>query len=177
MDLQRTRFIVVRLRDYTAADGTGVCEDRRPGGIRAAYGSWRSVRCTHCQGDEKYVAFGRVEKIIVPSAGVLRLRVRWRISARRLLLSAHRLRGKNCVRRRKKVDDAPGAVAVRTAQSCSASRVRQRPKLPQQSTQYPVGRDKGGNIVTPAFTVRAAADIVPVENCLIQSEAADKIPP
>ena len=52
MDLQKNK--VYRCQITVLHSGRyGVCEDRRPGGICAAYGSWRSVRCPHCQGDEK----------------------------------------------------------------------------------------------------------------------------
>lgn len=44
----------------------------------------------------------------------------------------------------------------------------------RNKAQYPVGRDKDGNIITGFYRPRSH-DIVPVEKCLIQSETADKI--
>ena len=44
----------------------------------------------------------------------------------------------------------------------------------RNKAQYPVGRDRDGNIVTGFYRPRSH-DIVPVERCLIQSETADRI--
>ena len=44
----------------------------------------------------------------------------------------------------------------------------------RNKAQYPVGRDREGNIVTGFYRPRSH-DIVPVERCLIQSEKADRL--
>ena len=81
MDLQKNKTYRCQITDYTA-DGTGFAkiEGRAVFVPRTAVGDQCDVRIVKVT---KNVAFGRVEKIIVPSGQV-----------RRLLLSAHHLRGR-----------------------------------------------------------------------------------
>lgn len=171
MDLQKNKVYRCQITDYTA-DGTGFAKIEGRAVFGAAYGSWRSVRCTHCQGDEN-VAFGRVEKIIVPSAQ--RTAPACPVADKcGGCCYQHITYGEELRAKEKKVRDALTRIGGQDGAKLLGITGAPTTEHYRNKAQYPVGRDKEGSIVTGFYRPRSH-DIVPVEKCLIQSETADKI--
>ena len=171
MELVKNRIYRCQITDYTA-DGMGFAkiEGRAVFVPRTAVRDQCDVRIVKVT---KNIAFGRMERLIVPSSA--RITPACPVSDRcggccyQHISYEEELRAKE-----KKVRDAlvriggqdGGALASITGSPTTAHY--------RNKAQYPVGRDRAGNIVTGFYRPRSH-DIVPTERCLIQSETADRI--
>ena len=99
MELAKNKIYRCQITDYTS-DGAGFAkiEGRAVFVPRTAVGDQCDVRIVKVT---KNVAFGRMEKLVVPSAARMTPACRWRISAAAVVISTSPT-GKNCVRRRKR---------------------------------------------------------------------------
>lgn len=171
MELVKNKIYRCQISDYTA-DGTGFAKvDGRAVFVpRTAVGDQCDVRIVKVT---KSVAFGRMEKLIVP--GAARITPACPVADKcggccyQHITYEEELRAKE-----KKVRDAltriggqDGAVLAGITGAPATAHYRNK-------AQYPVGRDADGNIVTGFYRPRSH-DIVPTEHCLIQSETADRI--
>ena len=171
MDLQKNKIYRCQITDYTA-DGTGFAkiEGRAVFVPRTAVGDQCDVRIVKVT---KNVAFGRLEKLIVPSAA----RITPACPAAdkcggccyQHITYEEELRAKE-----KKVRDALTRIGKQDGAKLLGITGAETTLHYRNKAQYPVGRDKNGNIVT-GFYRPHSHDIVPVERCLIQSETADRI--
>ncbi len=171
MDLQKNKIYRCQITDYTA-DGTGFAkiEGRAVFVPRTAVGDQCDVRIVKVT---KNVAFGRLEKLIVPSAA----RITPACPAAdkcggccyQHITYEEELRAKE-----KKVRDALTRIGKQDGAKLLGITGAETTLHYRNKAQYPVGRDKNGNIVT-GFYRPHSHDIVPVERCLIQSETADCI--
>ena len=171
MDLQKNKTYRCQITDYTA-DGTGFAkiEGRAVFVPRTAVGDQCDVRIVKVT---KNVAFGRVEKIIVPSGQ--------RIAPACPVADKcggccyqHITYGEELRAKEKKVRDALSRIGGQDGAKLLGITGAPTTEHYRNKAQYPVGRDKEGSIVTGFYRPRSH-DIVPVDRCLIQSETADKI--
>lgn len=171
MDLQKNKVYRCQITDYTA-DGTGFAkiEGRAVFVPRTAVGDQCDVRIVKVT---KNVAFGRVEKIIVPSGQ--------RIAPACPVADKcggccyqHITYGEELRAKEKKVRDALTRIGGQDGAKLLGITGAPTTEHYRNKAQYPVGRDKEGSIVTGFYRPRSH-DIVPVDRCLIQSETADKI--
>ena len=171
MDLQKNKTYRCQITDYTA-DGTGFAkiEGRAVFVPRTAVGDQCDVRIVKVT---KNVAFGRVEKIIVPSGQ--------RIAPACPVADKcggccyqHITYGEELRAKEKKVRDALTRIGGQDGAKLLGITGAPTTEHYRNKAQYPVGRDKEGSIVTGFYRPRSH-DIVPVDRCLIQSETADKI--
>ena len=169
MELMKNKVYRCRISDYTA-DGTGFAkiEGRAVFVPRTAAGDICDVRIVKVT---KNVAFGRVEKIVTPS----RERITPAVSDKcggccyQHITYEEELRAKE-----KKVRDALTRIGKQDGSRLLGITGAETTEHYRNKAQYPVGRDREGNIVTGFYRPRSH-DIVPVENCLIQSEKADRL--
>ncbi len=148
--------------------GFARCEGRAVFVPRTAVGDQCDVRIVKVT---KNVAFGRVEDYCAVGTCVLRLRVRWRISAAALLLSSTSPTRKNCVRG-EKVRDAlthwrSGRRKAAWHYGCADDGHY------RNKAQYPGRTGTKKAALLPALPSRSH-DIVPGGKCLI-GQTADKI--
>ena len=171
MDLQKNKVYRCQITDYTA-DGTGFAkiEGRAVFVPRTAVGDQCDVRIVKVT---KNVAFGRVEKIIVPSAQ--RTAPACPVADKcGGCCYQHITYGEELRAKEKKVRDALTRIGGQDGAKLLGITGASTTEHYRNKAQYPVGRDKEGSIVTGFYRPRSH-DIVPVEKCLIQSETADKI--
>ena len=171
MDLQKNKVYRCQITDYTA-DGTGLAkiEGRAVFVPRTAVGDQCDVRIVKVT---KNVAFGRVEKIIVPSAQ--RTAPACPVADKcGGCCYQHITYGEELRAKEKKVRDALTRIGGQDGAKLLGITGAPTTEHYRNKAQYPVGRDKEGSIVTGFYRPRSH-DIVPVEKCLIQSETADKI--
>ena len=171
MDLQKNKVYRCQITDYTA-DGTGFAkiEGRAVFVPRTAVGDQCDVRIVKVT---KNVAFGRVEKIIVPSAQ--RTAPACPVADKcGGCCYQHITYGEELRAKEKKVRDALTRIGGQDGAKLLGITGAPTTEHYRNKAQYPVGRDKEGSIVTGFYRPRSH-DIVPVEKCLIQSETADKI--
>ena len=171
MELVKNKIYRCRITDYTS-DGTGFAkiEGRAVFVPRAAVGDQCDVRIVKVT---KNVAYGRMEKLIVPSAA--RMAPACPAADRcggccyQHITYEEELRAKE-----KKVRDALTRIGGQDGAKLLGITGAPATEHYRNKAQYPVGRDKDGKIVTGFYRPRSH-DIVPVERCLIQSETADRI--
>ena len=171
MELVKNKIYRCRITDYTS-DGTGFAkiEGRAVFVPRAAVGDQCDVRIVKVT---KNVAYGRMEKLIVPSAA--RMAPACPAADKcggccyQHITYEEELRAKE-----KKVRDALTRIGGQDGAKLLGITGAPATEHYRNKAQYPVGRDKGGKIVTGFYRPRSH-DIVPVERCLIQSETADRI--
>ena len=171
MDLQKNKVYRCQITDYTA-DGTGFAkiEGRAVFVPRTAVGDQCDVRIVKVT---KNVAFGRVEKIVVPSAQ--RTAPACPVADKcGGCCYQHITYGEELRAKEKKVRDALTRIGGQDGAKLLGITGAPTTEHYRNKAQYPVGRDKEGSIVTGFYRPRSH-DIVPVEKCLIQSETADKI--
>ena len=171
MELVKNKIYRCQITDYTS-DGTGFAkiEGRAVFVPRTAVGDQCDVRIVKVT---KNVAFGRVERLVVPSAA----RIAPACPAAdkcggccyQHITYAEELRAKE-----KKVRDALTRIGGQDGAKLLGITGAPTTEHYRNKAQYPVGRDRDGNIVTGFYRPRSH-DIVPVEQCLIQSEKADRI--
>lgn len=171
MELVKNKIYRCQITDYTS-DGTGFAkiEGRAVFVPRTAVGDQCDVRIVKVT---KNVAFGRVERLVVPSAA----RIAPACPAAdkcggccyQHITYAEELRAKE-----KKVRDALTRIGGQDGAKLRGITGAPTTEHYRNKAQYPVGRDKDGRIVTGFYRPRSH-DIVPVERCLIQSEKADRI--
>lgn len=171
MELVKNKIYRCQITDYTS-DGTGFAkiEGRAVFVPRTAVGDQCDVRIVKVT---KNVAFGRVEKLVVPSAA----RITPACPAAdkcggccyQHITYEEELRAKE-----KKVRDALTRIGGQDSAKLLGITGAPTTEHYRNKAQYPVGRDKDGRIVTGFYRPRSH-DIVPVERCLIQSEKADRI--
>ena len=171
MELVKNKIYRCQITDYTS-DGTGFAkiEGRAVFVPRTAVGDQCDVRIVKVT---KNVAFGRVERLVVPSAA----RIAPACPAAdkcggccyQHITYAEELRTKE-----KKVRDALTRIGGQDGAKLRGITGAPTTEHYRNKAQYPVGRDKDGRIVTGFYRPRSH-DIVPVERCLIQSEKADRI--
>ena len=171
MELVKNKIYRCQITDYTS-DGTGFAkiEGRAVFVPRTAVGDQCDVRIVKVT---KNVAFGRVEKLVVPSAA----RITPACPAAdkcggccyQHITYEEELRAKE-----KKVLDALTRIGGQDSAKLLGITGAPTTEHYRNKAQYPVGRDKDGRIVTGFYRPRSH-DIVPVERCLIQSEKADRI--
>ena len=170
MELVKNKIYRCQITDYTS-DGTGFAkiEGRAVFVPRTAAGDQCDVRIVKVT---KNVAFGRMEKLIVPSAA----RITPACPAAdkcggccyQHITYEEELRAKE-----KKVRDALTRIGGQDGAKLSGITGAPSTEHYRNKAQYPVGRDRDGNIVTGFYRPRSH-DLVPVERCLIQSETADR---
>ena len=171
MELVKNKIYRCRITDYTS-DGTGFAkiEGRAVFVPRAAVGDQCDVRIVKVT---KNVAYGRMEKLIVPSAA--RMTPACPAADKcggccyQHITYEEELRAKE-----KKVRDALTRIGGQDGAKLLGITGAPATEHYRNKAQYPVGRDKDGKIVTGFYRPRSH-DIVPVERCLIQSETADRI--
>ena len=171
MELMKNKVYRCRISDYTA-DGTGFAkiEGRAVFVPRTAAGDICDVRIVKVT---KNVAFGRVEKIVTPSRE--RITPACPVSDKcggccyQHITYEEELRAKE-----KKVRDALTRIGKQDGSRLLGITGAETTEHYRNKAQYPVGRDREGNIVTGFYRPRSH-DIVPVEHCLIQSEKADRL--
>lgn len=171
MELVKNKIYRCQITDYTS-DGTGFAkiEGRAVFVPRTAVGDQCDVRIVKVT---KNVAFGRVEKLVVPSAA--RMTPACPAADKcggccyQHITYEEELRAKE-----KKVRDALTRIGGQDGAKLLGITGAPTTEHYRNKAQYPVGRDRDGNIVTGFYRPRSH-DIVPVEQCLIQSEKADRI--
>ena len=171
MELMKNKVYRCRISDYTA-DGTGFAkiEGRAVFVPRTAAGDICDVRIVKVT---KNVAFGRVEKIVTPSRE--RITPACPVSDKcggccyQHITYEEELRAKE-----KKVRDALTRIGKQDGSRLLGITGAETTEHYRNKAQYPVGRDREGNVVTGFYRPRSH-DIVPVEHCLIQSEKADRL--
>ena len=171
MELMKNKVYRCRISDYTA-DGTGFAkiEGRAVFVPRTAVGDCCDVRIVKVT---KNVAFGRVEKFVTPSRA--RITPACPVSDKcggccyQHITYEEELRAKE-----KKVRDALTRIGKQDGDRLLGITGAETTEHYRNKAQYPVGRDREGNIVTGFYRPRSH-DIVPVERCLIQSEKADHL--
>ena len=171
MELMKNKVYRCRISDYTA-DGTGFAkiEGRAVFVPRTAVGDCCDVRIVKVT---KNVAFGRVEKLVTPSRA--RITPACPVSDKcggccyQHITYEDELRAKE-----KKVRDALTRIGKQDGDRLLGITGAETTEHYRNKAQYPVGRDREGNIVTGFYRPRSH-DIVPVERCLIQSEKADHL--
>ena len=171
MELMKNKVYRCRISDYTA-DGTGFAkiEGRAVFVPRTAVGDCCDVRIVKVT---KNVAFGRVEKLVTPSRA--RITPACPVSDKcggccyQHITYEEELRAKE-----KKVRDALTRIGKQDGEKLLGITGAETTEHYRNKAQYPVGRDREGNIVTGFYRPRSH-DIVPVERCLIQSEKADRL--
>lgn len=171
MELAKNKIYRCQITDYTS-DGTGFAkiEGRAVFVPRTAVGDQCDVRIVKVT---KNVAFGRVEKLVVPSAA--RIMPACPVADKcggccyQHITYEEELRAKE-----KKVRDALTRIGGQDGAKLLGITGAPTTEHYRNKAQYPVGRDRDGNIVTGFYRPRSH-DIVPVEQCLIQSEKADRI--
>ena len=171
MELAKNKIYRCQITDYTS-DGTGFAkiEGRAVFVPRTAVGDQCDVRIVKVT---KNVAFGRVEKLVVPSAA--RMTPACPAADKcggccyQHITYEEELRAKE-----KKVRDALTRIGGQDGAKLLGITGAPTTEHYRNKAQYPVGRDRDGNIVTGFYRPRSH-DIVPVEQCLIQSEKADRI--
>ena len=171
MELMKNKVYRCRISDYTA-DGTGFAkiEGRAVFVPRTAVGDCCDVRIVKVT---KNVAFGRVEKLVTPSRA--RITPACPVSDKcggccyQHITYEEELRAKE-----KKVRDALTRIGKQDGEKLLGITGAETTEHYRNKAQYPVGRDREGNIVTGFYRPRSH-DIVPVERCLIQSEKADHL--
>ena len=171
MELMKNKVYRCRISDYTA-DGTGFAkiEGRAVFVPRTAVGDCCDVRIVKVT---KNVAFGRVEKLVTPSSA--RITPACPVSDKcggccyQHITYEEELRAKE-----KKVRDALTRIGKQDGEKLLGITGAETTEHYRNKAQYPVGRDREGNIVTGFYRPRSH-DIVPVERCLIQSEKADRL--
>ena len=171
MELMKNKVYRCRISDYTA-DGTGFAkiEGRAVFVPRTAVGDCCDVRIVKVT---KNVAFGRVEKLVTPSRA--RITPACPVSDKcggccyQHITYEEELRAKE-----KKVRDALTRIGKQDGDRLLGITGAETTEHYRNKAQYPVGRDREGNIVTGFYRPRSH-DIVPVERCLIQSEKADHL--
>ncbi|HJA48122.1 MAG TPA: 23S rRNA (uracil(1939)-C(5))-methyltransferase RlmD [Candidatus Agathobaculum intestinipullorum] len=171
MELAKNKIYRCQIIDYTA-DGTGLAKiDGRAVFVpRTAVGDQCDVRITKVT---KSVAFGRLEKLVVPSG--VRIQPACPVADKcggccyQHITYEEELRAKE-----KKVRDALTRIGGLDGTVLAGITGAPTTEHYRNKAQYPVGRDVDGNIVTGFYRPRSH-DIVPVGRCLIQSETADRI--
>lgn len=171
MELAKNKIYRCQITDYTS-DGTGFAkiEGRAVFVPHTAVGDQCDVRIVKVT---KNVAFGRVEKLVVPSAA--RIMPACPVADKcggccyQHITYEEELRAKE-----KKVRDALTRIGGQDGAKLLGITGAPTTEHYRNKAQYPVGRDRDGNIVTGFYRPRSH-DIVPVEQCLIQSEKADRI--
>ena len=171
MELAKNKIYRCQITDYTS-DGTGFAkiEGRAVFVPRTAVGDQCDVRIVKVT---KNVAFGRMEKLDVPSAA--RMTPACPVADKcggccyQHITYEEELRAKE-----KKVRDALTRIGGQDGAKLLGITGAPTTEHYRNKAQYPVGRDRDGNIVTGFYRPRSH-DIVPVEQCLIQSEKADRI--
>ena len=171
MELAKNKIYRCQITDYTS-DGTGFAkiEGRAVFVPRTAVGDQCDVRIVKVT---KNVAFGRMEKLVVPSAA--RMTPACPVADKcggccyQHITYEEELRAKE-----KKVRDALTRIGGQDGAKLLGITGAPTTEHYRNKAQYPVGRDRDGNIVTGFYRPRSH-DIVPVEQCLIQSEKADRI--
>ena len=171
MELMKNKVYRCQISDYTA-DGTGFAkiEGRAVFVPRTAVGDCCDVRIVKVT---KNVAFGRVEKLVTPSRA--RITPACPVSDKcggccyQHITYEEELRAKE-----KKVRDALTRIGKQDGEKLLGITGAETTEHYRNKAQYPVGRDREGNIVTGFYRPRSH-DIVPVERCLIQSEKADRL--
>ena len=171
MELVKNKIYRCQISDYTA-DGTGFAKvDGRAVFVpRTAVGDQCDVRIVKVT---KSVAFGRMEKLIVP--GAARITPACSVADKcggccyQHITYEEELRAKE-----KKVRDALTRIGGQDGAALAGITGAPATAHYRNKAQYPVGRDADGNIVTGFYRPRSH-DIVPTEHCLIQSETADRI--
>lgn len=171
MELIKNKIYRCQIIDYTA-DGTGFAkvEGRAVFVPRTAVGDQCDVRIVKVT---KNVAFGRMEKLVVPSGE----RITPACPAadkcggccyQHISYEAE-LRAKE-----KKVRDALTRIGGQDGAKLEGITGAPTTEHYRNKAQYPVGLDAEGQVVTGFYRPRSH-DIVPIEHCLIQSEIADRI--
>ena len=171
MELVKNKIYRCQISDYTA-DGTGFAKvDGRAVFVpRTAVGDQCDVRIVKVT---KSVAFGRMEKLIVP--GAARIAPACPVADKcggccyQHITYEEELRAKE-----KKVRDALTRIGGQDGAALAGITGAPATAHYRNKAQYPVGRDADGNIVTGFYRPRSH-DIVPTKHCLIQSETADRI--
>lgn len=171
MELVKNKIYRCQIVDYTA-DGTGLAKiDGRAVFVpRTAVGDQCDVRIVKIT---KRVAFGRLEKLVVPSAA--RIRPACPVADKcggccyQHITYEEELRAKE-----KKVRDALVRIGGQNGAVLQGITGAPTTEHYRNKAQYPVGRDADGKVVTGFYRPRSH-DIVPVERCMIQSETADRI--
>lgn len=171
MELVKNKMYRCQIVDYTA-DGTGIgkVDGRAVFVPRTAVGDQCDVRIVKLT---KNVAYGRLEKIVVPSGA--RIRPACPVADKcggccyQHITYEEELRAKE-----KKVRDALTRIGGQDGAVLGGITGAPTTEHYRNKAQYPVGRDADGSIVTGFYRPRSH-DIVPVEQCLIQSETADRI--
>ncbi len=171
MELIKNKIYRCQIIDYTA-DGTGFAkvEGRAVFVPRTAVGDQCDVRIVKVT---KNVAFGRVEKLIVPSGEritpVCPVADKCGGCCYQHISYEAELRAKE-----KKVRDALTRIGGQDGGKLEGITGAPTTAHYRNKAQYPVGLDAEGQIVTGFYRPRSH-DIVPIEHCLIQSEIADRI--
>lgn len=171
MELVKNKIYRCQIVDYTA-DGTGIgkVEGRAVFVPRTAVGDQCDVRIVKIT---KNVAYGRLEKLVVPSGA--RIRPACPVADKcggccfQHITYEEELRAKE-----KKVRDALTRIGGQDGTVLHGITGAPATEHYRNKAQYPVGRDADGKVVTGFYRPRSH-DIVPVERCLIQSETADRI--
>ena len=171
MELVKNKIYRCQIVDYTA-DGIGLAKvDGRAVFVpRTAVGDQCDVRITKVT---KSVAFGRLEKLVVPSGA--RIQPACPVADKcggccfQHITYAEELRAKE-----KKVRDALTRIGGQDGARLLGITGAPTTEHYRNKAQYPVGRDADGRVVTGFYRPRSH-DIVPVGRCLIQSETADRI--
>ena len=171
MELVKNKIYRCQITDYTS-DGMGFAkiEGRAVFVPRTAVGDQCDVRIVKVT---KNVAFGRVERLVVPSAA----RITPACPAADKCGGCcyqHITYGEELRAKEKKVRDALTRIGGQDGAKLLGITGAPTTEHYRNKAQYPVGRDKDGRIVTGFYRPRSH-DIVPVERCLIQSEKADRI--
>lgn len=171
MELVKNKIYRCQIVDYTA-DGTGVgkVEGRAVFVPRTAVGDQCDVRIIKVT---KNVAFGRLEKLVVPSAAricpVCPAADKCGGCCYQHITYEEELRAKE-----KKVRDALTRIGGQDETVLRGITGAPTTEHYRNKAQYPVGRDADGRVVTGFYRPRSH-DIVPIEQCQIQSETADCI--
>ncbi|MDO5142946.1 MAG: 23S rRNA (uracil(1939)-C(5))-methyltransferase RlmD, partial [Eubacteriales bacterium] len=171
MELIKNKIYRCQITDYTA-DGMGFAKlDGRAVFVpRTAVGDQCDVRLVKVT---KKLAYGRVERLVVPSAA--RIAPACPVADKcggccyQHITYEEELRAKE-----KKVRDALTRIGGQDGSKLTGIVGAPRITRYRNKAQYPVGRDANGHIITGFYRPRSHA-IVPVEQCLIQSETADQI--
>ena len=171
MELVKNKIYRCQIVDYTA-DGTGIgkVDGRAVFVPRTAVGDQCDVRIVKLT---KNVAYARLEKLVVPSGA--RIRPACPVADKcggccyQHITYEEEMRAKE-----KKVRDALTRIGGQDGAVLKGIMGAPTTEHYRNKAQYPVGRDANGNIITGFYRPRSH-DIVPVEQCLIQSETADRI--
>ena len=171
MDLQKNKVYRCQITDYTA-DGTGFAkiEGRAVFVPRTAVGDQCDVRIVKVT---KNVAFGRVEKIVVPSAQ--RTAPACPVADKcGGCCYQHITYGEELRAKEKKVRDALTRIGGQDGTKLLGITGAPTTEHYRNKAQYPVRTGQRRQHRYRLYRPRSH-DIVPVEKCLIQSETADKI--